>query len=83
MKRTKIRYIRKWGSDIYSYPIYRTLPHRRSRLTGRYREINGCIEVEVSEWYLFGWKSNWVSEGDFTFTEIEEFNCHEYKTDKQ
>lgn len=45
--------------------------------TGRYKEVNGVLYVEVKEkGWIFSDKM-WVAEFDFTFVDIEEFTCGE------
>jgi len=76
-KEIRVTYEYGFRGDLGGYIIYRELPHRHSKLTGKYRLINGEMEVEVSEWFLFGWRSRWIGERCFSFTEIKEFSCHE------
>jgi len=58
-------------------PSMRILPHKKARLTGRYREVNHKLYIQIEEKHFFGLHTTlkWVSESSFTFTEINEFEC--------
>ena len=55
----------------------RTLPHKKARLTSKYREVNNKLYIQIEEKHFFGLitKLRWISENAFTFTEINEFQC--------
>lgn len=72
----KVEYVYNWDEFGYSY---RELPHKNSKLTGKYKELDGKLYVQVEERWLFDLikRKRWISEGDFIFSKVEYFECKE------
>ena len=83
MKKITCEYISSWtyafGQAIPTK--YRRIPSNNTKLTGRYKEINKKIYVEVEEKHFFGLitKNKWISENEFEFYEVEYFDCNKSK----
>lgn len=59
-------------------PEYRIIPDKNVSITGRYKEVDGDIYVEICEKHFFGFikKYRYIHENDFTFTDIAYHDCN-------
>ena len=58
--------------------LYRQIPCKTAKFTGRWKEDNGSIYVEVKKRHFFGlyWATQWVNGSFFKFKyEPEIFEC--------
>lgn len=78
MKRTYVTYIFDWGDYGMAYSTLL----KNEMLTGRYKEKNGEMFIEIEEPHHFLWlyhwtTKRWIPESLIKFHEEEIFDCKE------